>query len=132
MRMERVLFINTEAGDDLILSFAVQSPDVVPEIESLILMRTPKYEFIVEEHERGVKVSFERHDDEGDDYLQKFDYVEGDAMVRIQTTSRDYELDLRKVGADELTQMRDILMKMNHDQRFQTSGVQPGVTTNPE
>ena len=63
-RMERVAFITSETGDDLILSFAVQCPDDPSEIESLILTRTPKYEFIFEEHERGVRVSFERHEDD--------------------------------------------------------------------
>ena len=122
--MERVTFITTETGDDLVLSFAVQRPDDPSAIDSLILVRTPKYEFIFEEHERGVKVSFERNKDDEDDYLQKIDYVEADAIVCIQTSlSQEYELDVRKVGADELKKMRNILKRMNYDQRFQTSGV---------
>jgi hypothetical protein len=121
--MERVSFITLEAGDDLILSFAVQRHDDPAEIESLILMRTPKFESIFEEHERGVHVSFERHDGDEDDFLQQFDYAEGEAMVRIRTSSREYELDVRKVDAVDLRQMRTILKKMNYDQKFQTSGV---------
>src|SRR6266480_2596760 len=100
--MERVTFITTEAGDDLILSFAVQRPQDTSAIDSLTLIRTPKYEFVFEEHERGVKVSFERHDDDKAEFLQKIDYVEADAIVRIQTSSQEYELDVRKVDADEL------------------------------
>ena len=121
--MESVSFITVETGDDLILSFAVQRHDHPSEIESLILMRTPRYEFIFEEHERGVRVSFERHAQDEDDYLQKIDYVEADAIVRIQTSSREYELDVRRVDADDLKKMRTILKKMNYDQKFQTSGV---------
>ena len=121
--MDRVSFITVETGDDLILSFAVQRHDEPSEIESLILMRTPKYEFILEEQERGVNVSFERHEDDEDDYLQRFDYVEADAMVRIQTVSREYELDVRKVDADDLKRMRKLLKQMNRDQKFQTSGI---------
>jgi hypothetical protein len=121
--MERVTFITAEAGDDLVLSFAVQRPDDPSAIESLILMRTPKYEYIFEEHERGVKASFERHEEDEDDFLQKFDYLEADAIVRIQTSSQEYELDVRKVEADELKEMRKILKRMNYDQKFQTSGV---------
>ena len=64
--MERVSFITVETGDDLILTFAVQCHDDASEIESLILMRTPKYESFLEEHERGVGVSFERHEDDED------------------------------------------------------------------
>jgi len=121
--MERVSFITVETGDDLILSFAVQRPDDAAEIESLILMRTPKYEFIFEEYERGVKVSFERHDDDEDDLLQKFEYADGEAMIRIRTASREFELDVRKVDAADLKKMRAILRKMNYDQKFETSGV---------
>jgi len=121
--METVSFITVETGDDLILSFAVQRHDDPSEIESLILMRTPKYEFILEEHERGVMVSFERHVDDQDDYLQKIDYLEADAVVRIQTSSREYELDVRKVDVSDVKKMRKILKKMNYDQKFQTSGI---------
>ena len=46
--MERVSFITTEEGDDLILSFAMQRHDDASEIETLILMRTPKYEYQVD------------------------------------------------------------------------------------
>ena len=121
--MERVSFITVETGDDLVLSFAVQRHDDPSNIESLILMRTPKYEFIFEEHERGVRVSFERYEDDEDDHLEKIDYVKANASVRIQTSSRKYELDVRKVNANDLKKMCSILKKMNYDQKFQRSGV---------
>ena len=121
--MDTVAFITTEIGDDLILSFAVQDPDEPAEIESLILIRTPKYEFILEDHERGVNVSFERYANEEDDQLQEATYVEAESIVRIRTLSHRYELDVRKIGRKELKQMRQILRKMNYDQRFQMSGV---------
>jgi hypothetical protein len=121
--MERVLFITAEAGDDLVLSFAVQRHDDPSEIESLILLRTPKYEFIFEEHERGVRVSFERLANHEDDFLRKIVYLESDAIVRIQTTSEKYELDIRKVDADEVVEMRNLLKKMNFDQKFEASGI---------
>ena len=107
----------------MILSFAVQRRDDPAEIESLLLLRTPKYEFIFEEHERGVKVSFERHKSDEVDLLRQVDYSESDAVVRIKTTSRMYELDLRKVSAEEVKKMRTLLMKMNVDRKFETSDV---------
>jgi hypothetical protein len=121
--MERVSFISVETGFDLILSFAVQCPDNPSEIESLILMRTPRYEAFFDEDERGVRVSFERHDDDEDPFLQRIDYSASDAIVRIQTTSHKYELDLRKVSANEVKKMRNLLKKMNYDHKFQTSGL---------
>ena len=123
MRMDRVAFITTESGDDLILAFAVQDLEDPSEIESLTLLRTPKYEFIVEEAERGVSVSFERYPDEENDYLRAVEYLEAESTVRLKTLAREYELDVRKVDANELKKMRQILRKMNYDQKFQTSGV---------
>jgi len=121
--MDTVTFITTESGDDLILSFAVQDLEDPSEIESLILLRTPKYEFIVEEDERGVSVSFERYADEEDDYLKAVEYLEAERTVRLKTLAREYELNVRKVDAAELKQMRQILRKMNYDRKFQMSGV---------
>jgi len=58
--MDTVAFITATTGDDLIVSFAVQDPEDPLAIESLTLVRRPKYEFIFEEHERSVRVSFKR------------------------------------------------------------------------
>lgn len=107
----------------MIVSFAVQGREDPSAIETLNLMRTPKYEFIFEEHERGVRISFDRHEDDKDDFLQKIDYTEADAIIRIQTSSRKYRLDVRKVDTAELKKMRKILKKMNYDKKFQASGV---------
>jgi len=123
--MDRVAFITTQRGDDLIVSFAVQVPDDPSEIESLTLLRTPKYEFIFDDHERGVHVSFERHvdDEDADEFLQRIDYVKEDGIVRIRTNLHQYELDVSKVEKEKLRQMRKVLRKMNYDGRFYASGV---------
>jgi hypothetical protein len=121
--MDSVAFITTETGDDLIVSFAVRDRNDPAAIESLTLMRTPKYEFVFEDHERGVRISFERYDDEDDDYLQEVIYSEAESTVRLKTSSRRYELDVRKVDTKELRKMRQVLGKMNYDQRVQMSGV---------
>ncbi|TCK32767.1 hypothetical protein B0G84_8645 [Paraburkholderia sp. BL8N3] len=52
--METVVFISTENGDDLIVSFAVVDPTDATEIDSLTLLRTPKYEHLLGDWERGV------------------------------------------------------------------------------
>jgi len=58
--VENVLFMNNEEGDDLIVSFAIECSEP-GDVKSLILLRTPEFEFILDEDERGVSVS---HDDE--------------------------------------------------------------------
>jgi hypothetical protein len=55
---EAVSFITTEDSDDLIVSFALED-DEPGEVVSLILLRTPKYESLLPENERGVSVSHE-------------------------------------------------------------------------
>jgi len=57
-------------GDDLIVSFAVD--DETPgEVLSVILVRTPKFEHLLEPAERGVRVSHERYPDADDEYLRR-------------------------------------------------------------
>ena len=121
--MDRVAFITTESGDDLIVSFAVQCLEDAPAIESLILIRTPKYESLVDEDERGVSVSFERYDEREDDYLEAIEYLDAEKIVRVRTSLNQYDLDVRRVGAKELKQMRQVLRKMNYDHKFKASGV---------
>ena len=55
---ENAWFITNEDGDDLIVSFAIPIDDA-GNIKSLTLLRTRKYEFALEESERGVTVSRE-------------------------------------------------------------------------
>ncbi len=121
--MELVSFISIEDNPpDLILSFAIWQPEL-EEIRSLILIRTPKYEFILDEAERGVNVSDEVWRDEEDDILKKIEF--GDDFVKIITNHYQFELDLRKVDKEEIEQAKTILQRMNFDNRFEmrlTSG----------
>jgi len=115
--MELVSFINIEDNPpDLILSFAIWQPEL-EEIRSLILMRTPKYEFILDEAERGVNVSDEAWRDDEDDILKEIEF--GDDFVRIITKHHQFELDLRKVDKEEIGQAKTFLERMNFDSRFE-------------
>jgi hypothetical protein len=51
--MEQVWFITSETGTDLIVSFAVRNPHYLEEIESLTLLRTPKYEHLLPPEKAG-------------------------------------------------------------------------------
>ena len=53
MTDDDLTFITNEEGDDLIVSFAIPIDDV-GNVKSPILLRTPKYEFALEESERGI------------------------------------------------------------------------------
>ena len=113
--MERVDFITTESGDDLIVAFAISRADP-GEIRSLSLIRTPKYEFILDDSERGVSVSDEDRDEDDNDLLAEIEF-RGDE-VRIVSQNTEYQLDCRRVDPEEVKDAKQILLAMNFDSRF--------------
>jgi hypothetical protein len=121
--MKTVAFISTENGDDLIVSFAVIDPAEPTEIESLTLLRTPKYEHLLGDWERGVSVSFERYVEDDDELLEELHLDRKSAVVRLTTSLRNYELDLRKVDDREVKAMRKVLARMNYDRRIRLLGI---------
>ena len=115
--MELVSFINIEDDPpDLILSFAIWQPEL-EDIRSLILLRTPEYEFILDKTERGVKVSDEAFSDDEDDLLKEIEF--GDDLVRNITDHHQFDLNLRKVDKEDIEQAKAFLKKMNFDNRFE-------------
>lgn len=118
--MHRVDFVTTEQGDDLIVSFAVAAGDFPGDILSLTLLRTPKYESILDPDERGVSVSWEEDEDENELLLA----VErsGD-VVKLNTTTRQFILDVSHVNDDDLSHLREVFNKMNFDMAIQLTGI---------
>ena len=114
--MELVSFISIEDDPpDLILSFAIWQPEL-EDIRSLIFMRTPKYESLLDERERGVKVSDEAWLDDIDDLLKEIEFHND--SVRIITNQHQFELDLRKVDRKDIKKAKKFLKNMNFDNRF--------------
>ncbi|MCP4368789.1 MAG: hypothetical protein GY797_11855, partial [Deltaproteobacteria bacterium] len=87
------------------------------DIRSLILLRTPEYEFILDETERGVKISDEAFSDDEDDMLKEIEF--GDDFVRINTDHHQFDLDLIKVDKEDIEQAKSFLKRMNFDNRFE-------------
>jgi hypothetical protein len=116
----RVNFITTEKGDDLIVSFAVATSDFPGDILSLTLLRTPKYEFILDPDERGVSVSWEEDEDESELLLA---VERSKDVVKLNTTRREFTLDVSHVDDDDLSRMRKVLHKMNFDRAIKLTGV---------
>src|SRR3954471_19058378 len=104
--MDLVAFISTETGTDLIVSFAVCVPDEPTEIESLTILRTPKYEGLLYEWERGAAVSFEREEKRDEVVLlREVTYAPGEKQVMVRTDKHTYEWDVRKVDPKDLKAM---------------------------
>lgn len=118
--MYRVNFITTEQKDDLIVSFAIATGDFPGDILSLTLLRTPKYEFILDPDERGVSVSWEEDEDE-QELLLGIEHS-GD-IVKLNTTRREFALDVSHVEDAELKRMRKVLQKMNFDKAIRLIGL---------
>jgi hypothetical protein len=117
-------FITVEKGDDLIVSFAICRPDNPTDIECLIILRTPKYEFFLEEWERGASVSFDRDRKSDDkDMLREVFYAPADNSIMLRTDYQTYRLDVRKVDPRELAAMCRVFQKMNFDSSIQLTGV---------
>lgn len=115
--MEIAQFITAEDGDDLIVSFAILTDEETGDVESLTLLRTPKYEFILDESERGVDVSFEGVSDDRNELLEKLT-IEGN-LVTITTDCGTYKVSIEKVDPMEIQEAKGVLKKMHFDRRFE-------------
>ena len=92
--------MNNQEGNDLIVSFAIEDPEA-EEIKSLILLRSPNYEFVFEDHERGATVSYgDQPDSEADeDLLIRICIVQNMVPdVSKQVRTRRLERGPRKIG----------------------------------
>lgn len=119
--MKTANFIHTEIGDDLIVSFALCVADDPTDVESLTLLRTPKYEVFLEERERGVKVSLEL---EEKGLLSEVAFDRDGAAVHLRTSECSFEVDLRSVAMVDIKEMLKVLKLMNFDGRLEISGSQ--------
>ena len=114
-KIKDVSFITTEEEEDLIVAFAIPVSDQ-GDVISLILLRTPKYEHFLDEHERGVNVSYEKYLDTEDDLLEEIEIEEN--VVKLTTKRYRYKLNISRVDEGEIKEAKKILKKMNFDQRF--------------
>ena len=112
--MDLVNFITTEESDDLIVSFAIDDSTLSGHIQSLTLLWTPKYDHLRLPDERGVSVSFERFQEDEEDFVVEALYERADRVVRLATRRRSYELDVRKVDRQELAAMNKVFHKKDH------------------
>lgn len=120
--MRNVSFITTEENDDLIVSFAIPGADPY-DVKSLTLLRTPKYEFILDDAERGVNVSFDDYPEEEGELLKEIEIEK--KVVRLVTSRRRYTLNVRDVDDEEMKQAKRVLKRMNFDDRFGLRVVEP-------
>ena len=117
MKQARFLSIEDE-GTDLILSFALE--DDTLGVRSLILLRTPKFEILIPQDERGVKVFLEGHTEDDEDKLLLRAILSSE-KIELITHSEKYKVDLSRVDKEELKLVYPFLQKMNFDKKFELS-----------
>ena len=122
--MDRVSFIDSESGTDLIIAFAVIDEHDTYHVESLTIIRTPKYELLLEEGERGASVSF-RHEEDGDGRrrLLEVSHNADSGMICLACEGKNYELDISDVEKDEIERMNRLFKEMNFDSSIKMSGL---------
>ncbi len=108
-----VPFLSVEDGDDLMVSFALGEHAST----SLTLLRTPQFEPLLPEEERGVSVDSGSGGSVEKELLVAVRW--GTESVSLKSTWREYTLDIRAVRKDEIVEAKAVLMKMNFDKRFQ-------------
>ena len=113
----RVPFLSVEDGDDLIVSFPLDEHART----SLTLLRTPKYEPLLDDDERGVSVGTEAGNTGVRELLVSVRWSKD--VVEIRSTSRYFTLDLASVDSSELEEAKAVLRKMNFDKRFEFNDV---------
>lgn len=111
-RAVQVPFLTVEDDGDLIVSFGLGEKAQ----SSLILLRTPKFEFLLDEHERGVSVSADEDGSAGNELLVSVKWSGN--LIEIESTIRRYFLDVSHVGAAEAKEAKVVLGKMNFDGCF--------------
>ena len=107
------------------MAFAIRGdePDDPEGVKSLTLIRTPGFEFILSDDERGVSVSYDDFPDDEYDLLTGI--VLENQCITIRTQNHEYTVNVQHVDDEELKEAIRILKKMRFDNRFDMTIVQP-------
>jgi hypothetical protein len=103
--------------DDLIVSFPLDEYAQT----SLTLLRTPKYESLLDDVERGVSVGTGGSSQGARDLLVSVRWSKD--LVEIKSTSRHFALDISSVASAEVEEAKAVLRRMNFDRRFEYDDV---------
>jgi hypothetical protein len=113
----RVPFLTVEDGDDLIVSFPLDEYAKT----SLTLLRTPKFETLLDDEERGVSVGTGENEGTARELLVSVAW--GNDLVEIASTFRHFTLNISAVDPVEVREARVVLGRMNYDKRFELNDV---------
>lgn len=107
--MLKVEFITSEDERDLIVSFAL-APAAH---RSLTVLRSPQYEHLLPEEERGATVGPLDPRETETDFLASVQWL--GARVVVKTQRHEYNLDISAVAENEVVEAKAVLRKMVKD-----------------
>ena len=112
--MDKVNFTTIEDGTDLVLSFSFDEETEFG-IDGFIMERTPKLEYALQPHERGVSIDWT-----DDDIIILVTKVElSKNTIKIHSQEKYYGFDISKLDENDIDEIKNILKKMNFDNCFQ-------------
>lgn len=114
--MDLVRFVSIEQGEDLILSFSFDEGTEFG-IDGFIMQRNPKYEFLLQPHERGPSIDWT--DDDEVITIKEVNLWRNE--ITLKTRYDLYRFDLSKISENEFKAVVRILKKMNFDKAFKFS-----------
>lgn len=117
MDMDKVNFIYTEVGTDIIVSPSIDE-DTEFGIDGFTIIRTPKYEFILLPHERGACLNWDEETDTRE-IIKEITCIGNE--ITFVSNIKSYQFDISNLSKDELNELRKTIDRMNFDKSIQIS-----------
>ncbi len=115
--MDRVNFIHTEVGTDIILSLSFDEGTEFG-IDGFTIARTPKYELLLLPHERGASINW---DEETDTIEIIREIICVGNEITFESTLRSYQFDISNLSRDEMNELWKTVDRMNFDKSMKIS-----------
>jgi hypothetical protein len=113
--MLRATLITSEDDLDLSVSFGLE-PSAA---QSLTLLRSPQYEHLLADEDRGTTIAHSGDAHSEPSYIKSVTWV-GDT-IEFVSTRRNYTVDVSRVEAADIADAKRVLALMNKDGRFSCS-----------
>ena len=109
------MFTSCEAGDDLIISLSCDENSVFG-VDGFIIMRTPKFEFILRPDERGAHVCW--GDDDIRVLLDEVTIKRDELEIKTRGKRQHHYFNLRKIDDEEYDDLLKSFKLINFDNSF--------------
>ena len=109
--MDKVNFIHTEVGTDIIISLSFDE-DTEFGIDGFTIIRTPKFEFTLLPYEKGACINWDEETDTRE--IIKEIICKGNEITFVSNI-RPYQFDISKVSKEEINELWKTIDRINFD-----------------